>query len=221
MTETLNSNKVLVGTLVVLYQFRKELSKTLCIPFIVYCALDFAHLIVTNIYAGFFALLIGWATHTIFAITTHRTILLGPKSVPEWGLRKWTKRETFFAIHFLLVVLCTIPAAVLQLVPLAGIILAPLVALWITSRISLVFPAIAVDQGLTIPKSWNLSKKHQFPLLICAAAFPLLFAIPIFLLSHLPYGSVFVSFFATLLTVFTFASMSLAYREIYRIEFNT
>ena len=43
--------------------------------------------------------LLMWALYTILAVNTHRTILLGPQSIPDWGIYVPGGRELTFAFY--------------------------------------------------------------------------------------------------------------------------
>jgi hypothetical protein len=115
--------------------------------------------------------------------------------------------------------LCVLPAALLAIIPVAGWIGAIILGTWIVSRLSLVFPGIAVDRGITIPLAWELSKNHQVALVVTVIVFPLVLSVPYFLLSLMPWSYVPASIVDTAMTVFTIAALSIAYREIESIEY--
>lgn len=207
---------VLAGALIFVWEQKKVFAKALLLPFLLYLAID----LVINFSPASNWLLalspISLAIHTIVAITTHRLILLGPESVPEWGIKSWTKRETFFLLHLVLVGSMIIPLALLQLIPILGGIAAIGIYCWLLGRVSLVFPGIAVDKGYTIPYSWAATENFQKEMVVIVILFPITIGLPTAILSLLPYTSILVSAVSLLLNVFTIAALSLAYREILR-----
>ena len=66
-----------------------------------------------------------------------------------------------------------------------------------------------------------MSRNYQLQLVAVVVVFPLVFMLPILLLSTLPLTTVLVSLLKLLVTVFSVAALSLAYREIDRLERTT
>src|SRR5690606_34925168 len=96
-----------------------------------------------------FLVILGVGVQSIFAITTHRVLLLGPNSVPTWGITSWTKRETFFVLHVLGLYLIVKAMTFLAYISSVGGIIALVLMFWIIGRFCLVFPGIAVDKGVS------------------------------------------------------------------------
>lgn len=154
--------KIILGAFGYIFQYKRELSKALLIPFVIYVALDFSALIKPNPVEAFLIAVLSIGIQTIFAITTHRMVLLGPTSVPKWGIYTWSKRETFFTLHIIGLGIIIIPIAFLSFIPTIGIIIAIALICWLLGRLSLVFPAIAIDQGVSFKYSWELTKKEIY-----------------------------------------------------------
>jgi len=92
---------IVLGTLGYVIEYRRILLKALFVPFILYMTLDAFSFYnqdwVAKLLLGILSLLV----QTMFAITTHRVMLLGPQSVPRWGVLSWSRRETSFAAHMI------------------------------------------------------------------------------------------------------------------------
>lgn len=123
--------------------------------------------------------------YALFAVSCHRVIILGDRSLPNpYGLF-WSYRETRFlgwllVLGFLAIVF-SIPALVLAfLVPsnLAGIALF-LVSTYFGVRFSLVLPATAVDDSPSLSDSWNSTSGNGVVLLL-AVSVPLVVTSAIF-----------------------------------------
>ncbi|MBW2290817.1 MAG: hypothetical protein JRG94_00745 [Deltaproteobacteria bacterium] len=120
--------------------------------------------------------------YVLFATSCHRVVLLGEGSIPSrWGVY-WTARETRFAGWYF----ATSSIAVVIAFPVAfiGIFVVTLVgpadlsdyAVWtlgavfvgpfmyFVSRASLVLPATAIDQRLSLESAWNLSHNNGWRL---------------------------------------------------------
>ncbi len=136
-------------------------------------------------YFSLYALSIG--VQAIFAITTHRIVLLGPGSVSKWGITSWSERETYFVIDVLALSVLMIPMMSLASIPVIGLYVAPALTCWIFGRLSLVFPSIALDKGVSFKQSWELTKNHQLLMFLVVVIFPLMLAIPAVILDSMPY----------------------------------
>lgn len=210
--------KVMAGAFYYVYKSRLDLSKALLLPFIAYLAMGFTEEIETEGLAYYLLVLVGFLIQTIFAITTHRIILLGKGSTPEWGLRSWSKRETYFLLHAValtgLMYLLIIGPVQLDFVPMVFIPIALIFILWLWARFSLVFPGIAIDQGVSFKTSWYLTKDYQLLMLLVVVAFPMLLAVPEILLNNVPYSAVISNVLSTFVIVFEVAALSMAYQLI-------
>lgn len=125
-----------------------------------------------------------------FAITCHRTVLLGEGSVSEYGFYKWTQWEVrFFGLLILLYVILKFVVSlsveyVLSFFTsfnpennesyyflLDFFINIPLFYLF--SRFSLVFPATATKKQYTLNQSWNETRGNGLRAAIAVGYFPL------------------------------------------------
>ena len=112
------------------------------------------------------------------AVTTHRILLLGEDSVPTWGTLRFTHRElTYLSKTFLLAILLAIPIVIVSIVgnffALAGL----MIAVILFSRLSLVFPAISIDEPLGFKDSWELTKDYKFLTFLTLILFPAILAL--------------------------------------------
>ena len=109
----------------------------------------------------------------IIAVTTHRVILLGPDSVPVWGIYKPSIREFYFAVNALGLAIISYLSVLAVMVSFLGsffakptewntLVLSAIAILgifmtWYSCRLFLVLPSIAINQGMTfILMPWNL-----------------------------------------------------------------
>ncbi len=200
------------------FEYRRPLAKALLIPFVVYLITDALMLLEPDLAVSLALWITTVVVQTVFAITTHRIILLGPGAVPEWGIFKWSRRETRFALHMLGLGLVVIPAVILGFIPLIGGLIALGVIFWLFSRLSLVFPAIAIDHDASFRSSWELTRDRQMLMFLVVMVFPALLAIPAYALSFIPYTFILTSSLTTFLTVFMVAALSVTYRLVCREE---
>ncbi len=210
--------KVLAGAIVFPWQQRGRIARAIAIPAAAYIAINAALFLELDSSVAFLVGLVGIILQTYVAITIHRLILLGDAAVPEWGLYSWTKRETLFLGHVFLVAACSLPAVALGFVPFVGIGLALCGIAWILLRLSLVFPAIAIDEWVSIRDSWDLTSDHQLLMLMTVIVFPFLLSLPIMFIALLPWSWLLEAVLDIVLTVLVVAALSLSYREIKRTD---
>lgn len=206
--------KVVAGALVYVNQYRKVLLKALAIPFVAYLLIDVATLLDIHPVLAWLLAALGVGVQAIFAITTHRVVLLGPSSVSTWGITSWSKRETFFVLHVIGLGLLIIPIALVGFIPIIGALVALVLICWVTGRLSLVFPGIAVDKGVSFKLSWEMTQNYQMLMFLVVILFPMLLAIPAIILNFIPYTFLLSSFISTFVIVFQVAALSMAYQLI-------
>ena len=204
----------LLGSIGYVYLFRRKLLTALAIPFIPYAVLDYLlesnlsrvnFLFVTTLYIFF---------HSTFAVITHRIILLGPESVPKWGILMWSRREVLF---FRNVIICGALASIPTLPIYRSEIGAPigiLINAWILGRLSVVFPATAIDNEVSIRESWAVTRGHDFLMLFVVLFYPALLLVPAAFISEVPAARPVASLLATFTTIFTIAALSVTYQQI-------
>lgn len=177
-------------------------------------ASEFVSLVVFNILLIIFGLLL----QTLVAINTHRIILLGPDSVPKWGLIDWSMRETSFTLYVLLMSLVAIPLAIFVLIPPVGFIITIGIYSVVFTRWSLVLPSTAIDKPIGLKGAWQLSSKHSLYLFTVVFVFPIIFAVllfsPIYLLPDSDFFIAYVSLATALITIFGISNLSVAYSHI-------
>ncbi len=217
MASVIEPKKILAGALVLVLERRQSLLRALLLPACAYFVLELVRHSAAQQGVMLVAMLMQLLVHTLFAVTTHRILLLGTESVPPWGLLGWSRRESLFLLQVVTVSLCLFPVILVASLPTVGVFLAVPLGFWIVARLSLVFPAAAVDKPMTVGESWRLSAPHQLPLLFTVAVFPLLLGLPAVLLTRLPGGEMLVSVFELFVTVFVIAALSLSYSEVLRM----
>lgn len=210
-----------VGAFAYILHYKKTLAKALVIPFIVYFVSGFLEFVFyyyvpgsTNILISLFLLLSGFAAQIAFAIVTHRVVILGPESVDLWGITSWSKRETNFLIHIVLLS----AVSVIFLAPFSFhphlALIAGVVVSWYASRFFLVFPAIATDNKISFRESWELTKKCHLFIFLVIIVFPILLAIPNYLTNYLPYAYFINLLITPLILLFEIAALSLTFKMI-------
>lgn len=206
--------KVLAGAIFSIGNQRLVLAKALLIPFLLSVATDFLGYLVSGVASSVLTNTLSYVVFTVMSVTTHRVVLLGAESVPEWGII-WPKaREWWFFLYFIMFSLLMMLCAVLVVIPVVGWILMLLLAGWLVARFSLVFPGIATDKNVTFTLSWQLTKDYQILMLLVVVLVPVLLALPFWLISFVPYAYYFSLLLYPVAWVFQVVILSIAYQLI-------
>jgi hypothetical protein len=140
---------------------------------------------------GFIALVMFWMLYgmlfTLFAVTCHRIIILGPYSVPVYGLYYFTMREVRFygwgfVIYFFLSLITFITMFPVSFFSfnaksngflwLFAMYIAIVPGTYIFSRLSLLFPATATDHKKDMKWAWDATKGNGWRLLLLLGVIP-------------------------------------------------
>lgn len=146
-----------------------------------------------RVFFGWIYWLIYTAPYILFAITCHRLALFGDPGVPKYGLLKWTQREWRYlgwAIVIMIIVgLCTMVINNLYVSKIVNdvgsgvslessestwlmIYLAYIPILYIFSRLSVLYPAIAVEKPVTVKWAWWLTLHNGWRLTLVVGLLP-------------------------------------------------
>ena len=219
MVTPISPKKVIVGALASVLAELPVLVKALAIPGIIFLVLKFFPVTdISQMGAVVFAI-VSLLLHTVFAITTHRIIMLGPDSMPEWGLRSWSKRETRFLGYLLVFILMISVLVAFSIVsqPI-GPMIAMVVAIIGGCTLTLVFPAVAIEEEFTLGDAWRMAQGHIGSLIVCIGLFTFLLGILTILVSSIPYALPLAAILELGTNVLTIAVLSVAFGEIRRAQ---
>jgi hypothetical protein len=211
--------KILSGAFESVYVYRVQLGKSLVFPLLVMAAIGLYEPDYESVSWSIFiaAILVEILIYTVIAITTHRIILMGPSSVPEWGIIKPSNRELIFFLYTFGIGFILSPLGILSLIPVIGVYVAFFTISYVIGRLSLVFPAIATDHGWTFSDSWKATESYQVQMMVVVVGFPFVMGVSEeYLLSFLPYSTVLVNVFSAFTLVFVVAALSVAFQVIIR-----
>lgn len=203
--------EIIVEAISVLYEHRLALGRALIIPFALYLGLD-----VTDLYEFTTALFypLALALHVIIAVTTHRIILLGDDSINKYWTLVVTKRELMFFLHLIGLFLIIGALFAFFLIPIIGWAISLLLISWVSGRLSLVFPAIAIDKDVSFRYSWDATRDYQVIMFAVVAIFPVILSIPVGIVKFIPQAFWLSSVLGTVVTIFEVAALSVTYRYI-------
>lgn len=170
--------KIVNLTFLPVFENKTALMKALLIPLI---CLILTNILLTTYPESFpisiFGIIMLTTINITIAIVTHRILLLGQNSVPTWGQFAFGGRELSFLIASFLIVIICIPIMFLSLIPTVGIFIAIFSLLVVFSRLSLVFPSIAIDEKLTLAQAWDFTKKYKLLTFFSIIIFPTVFSL--------------------------------------------
>ena len=173
--------EIINDTFSLLIRKKEVIAKALLIPFILLLVIDYyekSFFIVSNNinnYTNFsflFFVILSLIVSIIVAITIHRILLIEENPVPKWGFFKFGSREIKYLVFSIFIGLLCIPALIFMFIPMIGIVVALIMVLIIISRVSLVFPAIALNENMTILDSWNQTKNFKLITFFSIIIFP-------------------------------------------------
>ncbi len=219
----MDARDIILESMARTWLYRYTLVRALAVPFGLYLLFVVVDEI-NEAGVGDFLLCLGMlAAHTMFAVSTHRVVLLGPGSVPELTWPVWSMRELRFAGYILLITLTFVlplmlgvSIAMLGDTPILFVIVVPIALLWcwVFVRFALVFPGTALEHQITLRRSWEATQPYQFTLLAVLIAYPFIFSILEWAFSHIPLLGYATFILATCTNVLTIAALSVAYRQI-------
>lgn len=132
--------------------------------------------------------LISFLISILIAVTVHRLILKGQTSISEFGNLRWTFTETRYVLYILAILASTglfgflILMFLLSFHPSHTVFQGLEVGLfgigvYIICRLCVIFPAIAVNDNLSIASAWKLTAGNAFRLVLLVALIPIAYGI--------------------------------------------
>lgn len=219
MVTPISPKKVIVGALASVLAELPVLVKALAIPGIIFLVLKFFPVTDISQAGAIVFAIVSLLLHTVFAITTHRIIMLGPESMPEWGLRSWSKRETrFLGYLFVFILMISVLVAFSIVSQPIGPMIAMVVAIIGGCTLTLVFPAVAIEEEFTLGDAWRMAQGHIGSLIVCIGLFTFLLGILTILVSSIPYALPLAAILELGTNVLTIAVLSVAFGEIRRAQ---
>lgn len=161
--------------------------------FINWLALSVDFLFRFQILLGWLSFLIQMLPYILFAITCHRLALIGDHSVPTYGLLTWTQRESRYLGWLIVITLiCMLISYVINSYFVSQMVndleagaspeslqsswrftyLAYIPILYVFSRLSVLYPAIALDQQINAQWAWQATARNGWRLTLIVGVLP-------------------------------------------------
>ena len=209
--------RVIVGTAARLLEAAPDLLRALAWPSALFIALNILVTTEAPVWLMVIANLVSLLLQTIFAVTTHRIIVLGADAVPRWGINSWSTRETRFTLYALglLLAVIIVTSFAVAIGPFGPLLLLP-VLLVLGSSLVLVFPAAALDEPISLAQAWQLAQGNFLPLITVVWLVPTVCALPMVAVLLLGGAMFLLAPLQILVTVITVSALSIAYAEIKR-----
>jgi len=227
--------KVILNAFQLVWVMRSEFLKKLSLSYVLIILLENVgkSLDEESRYLGYIVVLLTPIFYTYFAVICHRLVILGNESVPPFGIRKWTMRETRFlgwltgfwlflmlfmesrsVLARLLISLFGISGVTVFLISLIIIILS---VIYLLARLSMIFPAAAIGKKPGIKWAWNISEGNGWRLLLIVGVMPLtLGIIQIYLetADTTVIEDIVNSMLAFVVSIIEISAISLSYKEL-------
>ena len=99
-------------------------------------------------------------------------------------------------------------------VPYVGVYIATVMAAYIVSRMSLIFPSIAIDAPMNARASWQATSKYQLVMFTVVFVFASVFTLVEYGIFRIFKSSVLVDLFSVITIIFLVGALSEAYKTI-------
>jgi len=176
-------------------------------------------------------LIVYGAISTLFAITCHRIVLLGPDSVPKHGVLQWSKREWRFfgwgfVAYFYMTVISALIVALLSIVAaethIGGawwkwfFLVAWLPGMYVFSRLCVLLPATAVDERRDMRWAWDVTRGNGWRLVAVVGILPvLLWVAPGLLMGRFLVLDILLTLLGMVLLVVEISALSFSFRYLF------
>jgi len=214
MNISVSAQAVVNGLKSVLAQ-KQALFKALAVPILLY----FVALLVYELYGTSLSvnIITDVVTFLVFiytSVTTHRIILLARERSGKFSLFSFGTREWQFFLAFFEAVFYCLPAVIFIFIPVVGEYVATVVGAYIVSRISLIFPSIAIDAPMRARASWEATSNYQLLMFTVVFVFSVFISAIEIGLSRTLVPELLIGLFSIITVIFLVGTLSEAYRTI-------
>ena len=182
MTTISNHRKIPVGTIIratLLISWAKkiQITKSSIIPLILVALISILNVYVIDsegTLTEFVQTILFGFPYALIAIACHRIVLLEEDSTEVYKRPLWTMRETQFYLYGLVINLISQPRSDPIIYPPLYNLVVLTIGIYVAARLSVLFPAIAIDKQLGFSRSWRATKGNGFRIAILEIAVSLL-----------------------------------------------
>ena len=194
---------------------KRALAKALTLPLLVYLLMVvlpqlFQIPVLIQIFAG----VISFFLYVYISVATHRIIIMGSGAFSGFGLTMLGVREWQFLLAVFEVMFYCLPLFLLVYVPYVGVHVATVMAAYIVSRMSLIFPSIAIDAPMNARASWQATSEYQLVMFTVVFVFACVFTLVEYGIFRIFKSSVLVDLFSVITIIFLVGALSEAYKTI-------
>lgn len=236
-------------TFQLIFDKKYKIMKALFIPFVILTIIEYFTTanVKESIGSANYYVLIGLSliVTIIMSITIHRILLLDEDATPKWGIYKFTGREVTFSLKAIgLGLLLGLVGMILFFITgflgkaVQGFLgqefvvyynIVTIIAIlaflgMIFSRVSLVFPAVSIDNPIDFSDAFEISKDYKLLIFVCVLLIPAILGLVVGLVYGLAIGflmgvisqklSILLSLLNIFITVFTIGFLSTTYEYI-------
>lgn len=237
MDATLDVGKVVIGAFLIPWWNRKAFARALAIPLALMVGLSLgSHYLLRNVpqLVGWLVLAVWSLLFCVFAVKCHRLVLLDTSKEARVVRPHWSRRETRFLFSMVVVwLLALVIWFVFTTIALNVLgywsakifedsfrwiaFIASVPSLYLFARLSLVFPATAVDRIVDLKWSWRVTRRNGWRLFIVVAVLPWILSHSVDLLGRqgaTALEAVLLTVVGVILFAVEVAALSLSYREL-------
>ncbi len=193
----LSFSKVISDTFLIVWNRKTDLLRVLAPLYIIIILIEFLGLLMADqlgVAGGISISIVSSVAYAMFAVTCHRIVLLGNDSIPRFGILVPSKREfsfwgmtialtlgiAFIGVAFSMATSFFFIGASLHISPWITVIIIGAPFLYFSARMSLAFPAIALDNFQSLGWCWSATRGNGLSLV----ALLLIPVTPIYLINY-------------------------------------
>lgn len=194
---------------------KAELTKALALPLAIYLALILLiQSSIDSLGVMIAVVILNTMLSVIISVTIHRAIIIEERNTSFAVLTSFGTRERGYLLALIVSGVCCLPSFVFLLIPDIGGYMTTVATAYIFSRISLMFPSVAIDASMSAKDSWRVTKNNQVMMLAVVSVFPAFFSVLEWGMSKLSVPSVLLDVLSVGTIVFVVSALSEAYRTI-------
>ena len=134
------------------------------------------------------------------------------------GNIRFKSRELMYIVYgFLIAFIIGLIGMILSFVPVLGFVAAVIVATVILSRLSVILPAIAIDNDMGVARAWNLTDGYTLTCFGSLVALPVILAFPLYFQDDTLYSSVVAVVYGSIVMIVSVTLLSNTYKNLINI----